>query len=46
VYHLASELLVSREAIAWRLFGLGLIAKPSWLPMCRIDDEAGAESRP
>ena len=32
VYHLAADLLVSRSAIAWRLFGLGLIARPSWLP--------------
>jgi len=32
VYHLAGELLVSRSAIAWRLFGLGLIGRPNWLP--------------
>jgi Zn-dependent peptidase ImmA (M78 family) len=31
VHHLAGELLVSREAIAWRLYGLGLIEKPAWL---------------
>lgn len=31
VYRLAAELLVSREAIAWRLFSLGLIEKPNWL---------------
>jgi hypothetical protein len=31
VYRLAAELLVSREAIAWRLFTLGLIEKPNWL---------------
>jgi Zn-dependent peptidase ImmA (M78 family) len=31
VYHLAGDLLVSRAAIAWRLFGLGLIKKPNWL---------------
>lgn len=31
VHHLAGELLVSREAIAWRLYGLGLIEKPNWL---------------
>ena len=32
VHQLAGELLVSREAIAWRLFGLGLIAEPpQWL---------------
>jgi Zn-dependent peptidase ImmA (M78 family) len=29
VYHLASELLVSRAAIEWRLFGLGLIERPA-----------------
>ncbi len=32
VYHLAGDLLVSRSAIAWRLFGLGLIERPTWLP--------------
>jgi Zn-dependent peptidase ImmA (M78 family) len=31
VHHLAGELLVSREAIAWRLYRLGLIERPSWL---------------
>lgn len=31
VYHLAGDLLVSRAAIAWRLFGLGLIQRPTWL---------------
>lgn len=31
VYHLAGELLVSREAAGWRLFRLGLIAKPTWM---------------
>jgi Zn-dependent peptidase ImmA (M78 family) len=46
VHHLASELLVSREAIAWRLFGLDLIAKPRWLPKGWDDDEAGADARP
>ncbi len=28
VHHIASELLVSREAAAWRLYGLGLAARP------------------
>ena len=32
VYHIAGDLLVSRSAIGWRLFGLGLIEKPTWLP--------------
>jgi Zn-dependent peptidase ImmA (M78 family) len=31
VHHIAGELLVSREATAWRLHGLGLIEKPNWL---------------
>ncbi len=46
VHHIASELLVSREAIAWRLFGLGLIAKPNWLPKGRMDNEAGPSGQP
>ncbi len=36
VYRIASELLVSRSAIAWRLFGLGLIDRPTWLPKVAI----------
>jgi Zn-dependent peptidase ImmA (M78 family) len=39
VYHLAGDLLVSRSAIAWRLFGLGLIEKPTWLPEIRAVPE-------
>jgi Zn-dependent peptidase ImmA (M78 family) len=35
VHHIAGELLVSREAIAWRLYGLGLIEKPTWLAKSR-----------
>lgn len=31
IYHLAADLLVSRAAMAWRLYGLGLIEKPVWL---------------
>ena len=48
VYHLAGELLVSREAIAWRLYGLGLIGRPTWLkaewaaPACRRRFQAEA----
>jgi Zn-dependent peptidase ImmA (M78 family) len=42
VHHLAGALLVSREAVAWRLYGLGLIAeKPTWLAAGR-----GAQGTP
>jgi Zn-dependent peptidase ImmA (M78 family) len=44
VYHIAGELLVSREAIGWRLFGLGLIDKPTWLKADREADDPGRES--
>jgi Zn-dependent peptidase ImmA (M78 family) len=40
VHHLAGELLVSREAIAWRLYGLGLIEKPTWLAKGRQPGDA------
>ena len=43
VYHLAGDLLVSRSAIAWRLFGLGLIEKPTWLPkVASVPEQAPA----
>jgi Zn-dependent peptidase ImmA (M78 family) len=37
VYHMAADLLVSRAAIAWRLFGLGLIERPTWLRNANVD---------
>jgi Zn-dependent peptidase ImmA (M78 family) len=40
VHHLAGELLVSRDAIAWRLYGLGLIEKPAWLAKDRERGDA------
>jgi Zn-dependent peptidase ImmA (M78 family) len=40
VHHLAGVLLVSREAIAWRLHGLGLVEKPIWLEKERGPVEA------
>jgi len=44
VHHLAAELLVSREAIAWRLYGLNLIDKPNWLAKGRGANAVGEES--
>ncbi len=44
VYHLAGELLVSREAIAWRLYRLGLIEKPKWLAKDRGADNTGSRT--
>ena len=44
VYHLACELLVSREAIAWRLHGLGLIDRPTWLKAEWAAPAAGARA--
>jgi Zn-dependent peptidase ImmA (M78 family) len=44
VHHLAGELLVSREAIAWRLYGLGLIEKPTWLAKGREPVDAAKTS--
>lgn len=43
VHHLAGELLVSREAIAWRLYRLGIIEeKPTWLAEGhKLKDAAG-----
>jgi Zn-dependent peptidase ImmA (M78 family) len=44
VHHLAGELLVSREAIAWRLHGLGLIEKPTLLAKEREPHDAAETS--
>ena len=44
VHHLAGELLVSREAIAWRLYRLGLIEKPTWLAKGREPGEVAQTS--
>jgi Zn-dependent peptidase ImmA (M78 family) len=44
VYRLAGDLLVSREAIGWRLYGLGLIDRPTWLKAQGTDSTAGARA--
>ncbi len=42
VYQIAGELLVSREAVAWRLSGLGLIDRPSRLKAGRPETASDA----
>jgi hypothetical protein len=45
VHHLAGELLVSREAIAWRLSTLRLIDEmPRWLPGHKGENAAAGKS--
>jgi Zn-dependent peptidase ImmA (M78 family) len=46
VHHLASDLLVSREAVAWRLYVLGLIEKPTGLAKGREPGGAAETSEP
>lgn len=45
IHHLASELLVSREAIHWRLRELELIGEQTWLTEDRAGDGTGKKDR-